>query len=77
MGRVFIYYLSKWSGGSGIHPTKNYKSVIRLLSEYLKNPYSYLFEYMLTDRRIVRTNWLGGSVLAIFCPPLIQSYPQI
>jgi hypothetical protein len=42
---------SKWSGGSGIHPTRNYKSVIRPLSEYLKNLYLYLSIYMLTDKR--------------------------
>ena len=53
---------------------KNYKSVNRSLSEYLKNSYLYSSVYMLTNRRTVRSDWSGGSSFAVFYPPLIMGF---
>ena len=74
MGSVrFIYLLFKWilSGRSGIHSTKNLKSIIRPLSEYLKYSYSYpyLSIYMLKDGQMdERIGW-AGRVWRFFAHP--------
>ena len=61
-------------GGSGIHPTKNLKSIIRPISVYKKNPYPYPSIYMLMDGRTDRALWSGGSSLAGFYPPLAMYF---
>ena len=55
-------------GRVGIHPTKNNKSVIHPLFEYLKNPYLYPSVYMLMDEQF---GWIGrvGRVWRFFAHP--------
>jgi hypothetical protein len=73
---IFLSFKLILSGGSGIHPTKNLKSVIRPLSEYFKYPYPYPSVYMLTDGRTDdRFGRIGraGQVSRFFAHPYLKS----